>query len=99
MCVCVYVFVCEYTSIFVAIFQKHDKPSHICDKVKISVTVEIEDDTVVQAVQALKKVPMKLDHVPALTDKTFPKHRDGDTSVVMFYFPCMYFLLGVIGNQ
>ena len=48
----------------------------------------MEDDLVVQTVQAMTSIPMKLDRVPALTDKTFPEFRNGPTSVILFYFPC-----------
>lgn len=58
---------------------------------RITVVVEIEDDPVMHVVQAVKKVPMKLDRVPGLTDKTFPKYKDSSASVILFYFPCKCF--------
>ncbi|KAK3582677.1 hypothetical protein CHS0354_031088 [Potamilus streckersoni] len=50
--------------------------------------VETQDDEVAGEVIRLNKVPMKLDLVPALTDKTFPQNI-GSTNLllVLFYLP------------
>ncbi|KAL4238500.1 cell redox homeostasis [Mactra antiquata] len=50
--------------------------------------VERQDDKVAEFVERTKKIAMKLDLVPALTDKTFPKIlEESSTAVVLLYFP------------
>lgn len=65
------------------------KPEFKTKPCSLSVLAETEDDEVVRTVQTMKNVPMKLDRVPALTDKTFDKAcREPDIAVILFYFPC-----------
>ncbi|XP_052766372.1 thioredoxin domain-containing protein 16-like [Mya arenaria] len=50
--------------------------------------VENQDDRVAEAVLKTKRLPMTLDRVPALTDKTFPSVvGKGTITLVLFYFP------------
>ena len=51
--------------------------------------VEKQDDAVAQAVYQLRQTPIVRDHLPALTDKTFPQETGSrDVLMVLFYLTC-----------
>ena len=53
--------------------------------------MEKQDDAVAQAVYQLRQTPIVRDHLPALTDKTFPQETGSrDVLMVLFYLTCKY---------
>ena len=52
--------------------------------------VEKQDDQVAEAVERMRHVPLDRQHVPALTDVTFPERtQSAELLVVLFYLTCM----------
>lgn len=53
--------------------------------------MEIQDDSVADAVYQSRRTPPQVDLIDALTDKTFPTTvKNKDLVFVLFYLPCKY---------